>query len=56
MKLVVCWGHFELFMNGRSIWYPNLKLKLSVEEQYRQNKENGYFKDKNNHITSNNEG
>ena len=34
------WGYWDI----RGNWYPNTKLKMSADEQYKANVKNGYIK------------
>ncbi len=38
-EVKVCWGSFSM----DKWWYPNLNIDMSVEEQRRQNIENGFM-------------
>ena len=44
IKFSVLWGSLELMPCGGVRWHPNLDLKMSADEQFRENQKNGHFK------------
>lgn len=40
MKVKILWGYYRYNRDGSKTWYPNPRLKMPPNEQWRQNIEN----------------